>query len=201
MPAKTQSKLHTAETAMLLALCITLLLALWGRRDQTLLSESLIRLHVIAVSDDSYEQELKLRVRDAVLLHTQELLEGITDAQEAGDVLSGNLSSIKAAAESAAEGRAVRVTLSEESYPTRYYEGFALPAGRYNSLRVMLGEAGGQNWWCVIFPPLCTAASADAAQAALGEQGKALVTQDGTEYVLRFRAMELWGELRNALGG
>jgi stage II sporulation protein R len=191
--------LRTAETAALAALCITLLLALWGQSGAQTLSDDLIRLHVGAHSDDPAEQALKLRVRDAVLTAAAPLLANAADAGAAGAVLADNLDLVEAAARSAAEGRPVRVTLTEERYPTRYYADFALPAGRYQSLRVLLGEAAGQNWWCVIFPPLCLSAASDAARSTLSEEEAALITRDGTGYVLRFRAAELWGELSNAL--
>lgn len=197
MTTDVRRKLHIAETAMLLSLCISLCFALWGSTKSSALSDKLIRLHVIAASDDEYEQALKLRVRDAVLESTQAMLGDTGEAAGAYNVLEDNLSAIKTAAESAAEGRAVEVTLSSESYPTRYYDGFALPAGQYNSLRVMLGEAEGQNWWCVVFPPLCTSASVEAVSETLSETELGVITQDDEGYVLRFRAMELWGEFRS----
>ncbi|MGE4353178.1 MAG: stage II sporulation protein R [Oscillospiraceae bacterium] len=193
-------RLHTVETALLLSLCITLCLAVWGQGGSRTLSSQLIRLHVIAVSDEPEEQELKLRVRDAVLAYAEPLLENTETAEDAYALLYNNLDSLSEAAQSASEGRSVEVTLTRETYPTRYYDSFALPAGEYNSLRVMLGEAQGKNWWCVIFPPLCTAASVEDVQPTLSEDEQKIITQDGEGYVLRFRAMELWGELREMLG-
>jgi len=134
-----------------------------------------------------------------VLSAAAPLLADAANAGAAERTLAANLDLVEAAARSAAEGRAVRVTLTEESYPTREYADFALPAGRYRSLRVLLGDAAGRNWWCVIFPPLCLSAASDAAKSTLSESETALITRDGTPYVLRFRAAELWGELRSAL--
>ena len=97
----------------------------------------------------------------------------------------------------AAAGRPVRVALSEERYPTRDYTGFSLPAGRYRSLRVVLGEGKGHNWWCVVFPPVClSAAEKEAMQPVMNPADYALITRsDGWE--IRFRVVELWGELFN----
>ena len=201
MLASCKTRLHTAECALLLALCFTLCMALWGQANSAALSDDLIRLHVIADSDDDYEQALKLRVRDAVLACAEPLLAEADSMQDARQILYAHLEDIRQAALDTSEGRAVSVTLDSEFYPTRIYEGFSLPAGRYISLRILLGSARGQNWWCVVFPPLCTAASAELSQETLGETGTRIITQDGASYVLRFRAAELWGQLQDALSG
>ena len=91
------------------------------------------------------------------------------------------------------------MSLGEERYPTRDYAGFTLPAGRYRSLRVVLGEGQGHNWWCVVFPPLCLAAAEkEAMQPVMNPEDYALITrEEGWE--IRFRIVELWGELLNSL--
>ena len=185
------------ELAGLMALCALLLSGLWAEGAQTSLAGKLVRLHVLAVSDAPEEQAVKLRVRDAVLQCLTPLLENVQDAREAGAVLEDSLDLVCTAAEAAAEGRAVRVTLSEERYPTRDYTGFSLPAGRYRSLRVVLGEGKGHNWWCVVFPPVClSAAEKEAMQPVMNPADYALITRsDGWE--IRFRIVELWGELFN----
>lgn len=188
------------ETAALLALCLTLCLAVWAQARQSGISGNLVRLHVLAVSDAPEEQALKLRVRDAVLGYLQPTLMEAKDARQAREMLDADLAGVARAAAAAAEGRQVRVSLGREYYPTRIYEGFTLPAGSYDSLRVVLGEGRGHNWWCVVFPPLClTAAEAEPLQETMGREDFALVS-GGEERVLRFRAVELWGELTAAFG-
>ena len=88
-------------------------------------------------------------------------------------------------------------------FPLKEYDGFALPAGEYLALRVVIGEGAGRNWWCVVYPPLCTAACTDledvAVQAGMDESDMKLITgQEG--YVLKFRSLELWEQLRQWLG-
>ena len=151
----TKSRMKIWEMSLLLALCFSLCLGTWAQAKQAALSSELVRLHVIAVSDDEYEQALKLRVRDEVLAYISPKLDGVRSAADAQRIISAELDGIKRAAETVAEGRSVQVTLSEEYYPTRNYEKFSLPAGRYQSLRVILGEGQGHNWWCVMYPPLC----------------------------------------------
>ena len=188
------------EISLLLALCFSLCLGTWAQAKQSSLSSSLVRLHVIAVSDDEYEQSLKLRVRDGVLSYISPKLRDVKSAQQAQEIIKNELDGIKAAAESSAEGRSVEVTLSQEYYPTRNYEKFSLPAGKYQSLRVILGEGEGHNWWCVVFPPLCiSAAEQEQAVESMSEDMRGIVTEeDGYEY--KFRILELWGELMELIG-
>lgn len=187
------------ETATLLALCLALCAGVWAQGQQNAISGNLVRLHVLAASDEPAEQALKLRVRDAVLDYLRPVLAEVSDAEAACELLSGDLGGIARAAEEAAEGRQVRVSLGRESYPTRVYEGFTLPAGRYTSLRIVLGEGAGHNWWCVVFPPLCLdAAGGEPMQSAMSGESLALVTKPEV-YALRFRAVELWGELTELL--
>lgn len=192
-------KLRIWETAALCALCLSLCIGTWAQGRQQELSGSLVRLHVIAASDEPAEQELKLRVRDSVLEYLTPLLSKAENGRDAQSIIGENLGNIQAAASSAAEGRRVSVALGNEYYPTREYEGFTLPAGQYRSLRVTLGDGGGHNWWCVVFPPLCvSAAEQSSALEAMNGPDRALITaSDG--YELRFRIVELWGELLNYL--
>ena len=195
-----KSRMKIWEVSLLLALCFSLCLGTWAQAKQTKLSGGLVRLHVIAVSDDDYEQALKLRVRDEVLSYISPKLGGAKTAAAAQEIIANELDGIKAAAEKAAEGRTVSVTLSEEYYPTRNYEKFSLPAGKYRSLRVILGEGEGHNWWCVVFPPLCvSAAEQEQAVESMSEDLKGLVTEEDG-YVCKFRIIELWGELMELIG-
>lgn len=192
-------KLKTWELAALCALCVSLCVGTWAQGRQRDISSSLVRLHVIAASDETAEQELKLRVRDNVLEYLTPVLDKAESPEEAQRIINGELTSIKTAAEACAGGRSVSVTLGQEYYPTREYEGFTLPAGQYQSLRVILGEGKGHNWWCVVFPPLCvSAAEQNKALDAMSEPERGLITEaDG--YELRFRIVELWGELMELL--
>lgn len=189
------------EIALLLALCFTLLAGTWAGAASSRVSEGLVRLHVIAASDDATEQAIKLDVRDAVLSYLEPKLDSAADIAGAEALIEANLDGIAAAAESAAQGREVNVTLGEEYYPTREYGTFSLPAGRYQSLRVTLGEGAGHNWWCVVFPPLClTAAESEAAFEELDGETRAIISSDGGGVQFKFRLLELWGELMELLG-
>lgn len=197
---KQADKLKIWEAAALCALCVSLLTGVWAEARQQSISASLVRLHVIAASDEQAEQELKLRVRDAVLEYLEPKLRGVESAAEAQEIIGSDLEGIGRAAAAVSEGRRVTVSLGEERYPTREYAAFTLPAGRYESLRVILGEGQGHNWWCVVFPPLClSAAECEQAQQVMSQEDYALITGE-EDYEIRFRLVELWGELVSLLG-
>lgn len=199
MEKSKNKSLRAWEIAALMALSLALCAGTWAQSRQQSISSALVRLHVIAVSDAAEEQEIKLEVRDAVLAYLTPALENAENQQQARQIITENLEGIAEAAGAAAQGRQVSVTLSRESYPTREYEGFTLPAGRYESLRVILGEGEGKNWWCVVFPPLClSAAEREEVQSVLNGEDLAIVTEE-EGYILRFKFVELWGELLNAL--
>ena len=184
------------ESALLIALSFTLLAGTWASAAGGRLTSGLVRLHVIAASDSEREQDIKLDVRDRVLAYLEPRLENAPDAAGAGDIIEAELDGIAAAAKAAAQGRDVRVEFGEEYYPTREYETFTLPAGRYNSLRITLGEGEGHNWWCVVFPPLCLgAAEARSAFESLDNGSREIITESTPQVVFKFRLLDLWGEL------
>lgn len=196
------------ELALLLALAVTLLWGAWSLHRQDNLQEKMIRLHVIANSDSDADQNLKLCVRDAVLCRAEEILRQSADMTEARARLRDSLPAIgdAAAQELAAQGSgyAVSVALEDTEFPCKTYDGFALPAGEYLALRVVIGAGEGRNWWCVVYPPLCTAAACElegvALEGGMTADDLSLMTGENTGYVLRFRSLELWERLRQWLG-
>jgi stage II sporulation protein R len=172
--------------------------------------DAVIRLHVIANSDSVEDQAIKMQVRDAVLSVTTQELDGCDDRAEAAARLTNLIPALTATAEQALrkEGYedSVTITLSEEEYPTRSYESFCFPSGVYLSLRVMIGKAQGQNFWCVLFPPLCMSAATVGKEQAeeefisvgLSKDQYAIITEtENTKYKLRFKFLEtLQGWLR-----
>ena len=193
-------KIKAWEAALIAAVIISLL-AGSALGAQRVLSEKLIRLHVVAASDSEADQQLKLKVRDAVLETADGLLTGAEDAKEAEKLLSGGLSEIEKAAETAVEDNGysypVAVTLGTESFPTRKYDTFSLPAGDYLSLRVIIGEGKGKNWWCVCYPPLCEKAAVSFEDAGLSDKEVMLITGDTDSVKIKFFALELLQKLRD----
>lgn len=179
--------------------------ALWAEAAQGRLADQVIRLHVLANSDSQADQALKLHVRDRVLEETQRLLAPAQDAAGAADLLRANLDSLTQTAQAAVAAWGydypVSVRLEETWFPTRQYQGAALPAGDYLALRVLIGAAAGHNWWCVVFPSLCLPAVSETAQpaAALTQENYALITEEGAGYTFRFHLVEWWEGLKHWL--
>ena len=188
------------EIALMAALCLALCTGVWAQGTQTRLAGKLVRLHVIAASDSARDQAEKLAVRDAVLAVLTPRLEHARTADEACGIIRAARGELLRAA-GAVSDKPVRVALGTEHYPTRDYGAFALPAGEYTSLRVILGDGAGHNWWCVVFPPLCTSeALTDAAAPTLSRTDRALITRVDGEYEIRFRILELWDMLAEKIG-
>ena len=186
--------LYIWELALIAALLAGLLTAMWAQKTQAEVASELVRLHVLAKDDTEGEQAVKLAVRDEVLAYLQPLLAGAENKAQAQAVLDAHIDDIRAAASTVAGDRQVAVTLTEEFYPTRDYEDFSLPAGEYTSLRVILADGAGRNWWCVVYPPLCTEAAMEAMDVLSDETEHIISQKDG--YVYKFKVLELWGELK-----
>ena len=199
-----KNRLKLIEIALLIGLAVFLASGGLALRAQSQLAERVVRLHVLANSDGQEDQALKLLVRDRVLARATELLTQARDRTEAEALLRAELPELEALAvrELQANGCAYPVTaeLADTELPTREYDSFTLPAGEYLALRVVIGEGAWRNWWCVVFPPLCTAASADVPAAALAagltEDQVGLITEEDRGYVLKFKTVEWWEELR-----
>ena len=198
-----QKRRRRAIVLAILALLIgigAVCLPVHGEQD---VYDAVIRLHVLANSDSDEDQSLKMQVRDAVLTRATEALDGCADRDEAARRLTDIIPSLTATAEETLRQAncddSVRVTLSKEQYPTRNYESFCFPAGEYLSLRVMIGKAEGQNFWCVLFPPLCMTAATVSKEAAEEEfiavgltpnQYGIITETQNTKYKLRFKLLE-----------
>ncbi|MGM9599621.1 MAG: stage II sporulation protein R [Faecousia sp.] len=173
------------------AMCLLSVETLW---TQHRLAEKTIRLHVVANSDSAEDQAQKLQVRDAVLEKVAQITETCSDAASAKREIALHIDEIREAAQKET-AYDVQVRMGTEQFETRYYDTFTLPAGEYPALRVNLGKAQGHNWWCVVFPSLCTAATSDALErtAAVGgfDSEETELIEGGEEaYELRFKSFE-----------
>ena len=194
----------------ILACLVLLASAIWMAdvwQDKKALQKNLIRLHVVANSDTKEDQEIKVQVKDAVVAYLQPLVDGFTDKKQAMEFVADNLSSIQQVAnavlqEQGKEDRAA-VYLGSETFDTRHYETFSLPAGVYDSLRIQIGDGKGRNWWCVVFPSLCLPATAEGFAEAASCAGfpeeltAALEEEEG--YEIRFYFLDLIGRIENLL--
>ena len=162
-----------------------------------------LRLHVLANSDSDEDQANKLAVRDRLLEVVGEDLENCTDRKDAEKFIEENKEVLTELCREVLMERgcedAVSLTLSEEYYPTRHYEEVSLPAGKYLSLQVCIGEAKGQNWWCVLYPPVCLGAcSAKEKLENAGfddDQVKLVSGEKEIRYAVKFKVLEAVGKI------
>jgi len=165
---------------------VLLLAALLITPRESLQTDKLVRLHVIANSDSDYDQAIKLAVKERVYDAALRATQGAKSAREAKSALQQQLFEIEKAANQTLAafscGYYADVKLEKWNFPKKNYGVFSLPAGTYDALRVIIGRGEGHNWWCVVFPPLCTAASVEQVQAAAVEAG---FTPDEIRYITK----------------
>ncbi|MBQ6876918.1 MAG: stage II sporulation protein R [Oscillospiraceae bacterium] len=194
-------KMKGFETLLLIGLVFTLFSSNVNRTiaaGNEIRSETL-RLHIIANSDSEEDQNLKIKVRDAVLEATGELFAEVTGKTEAVAAAEYSADDIKAIAEKtiAEEGfdYSVQVELTETWFETRSYEGFTLPAGDYDAVRIIIGAGEGKNWWCVMYPALCI----PGAEEDFEKYGSNVEFIEGTGIEIRFKLIELIEKLKKIL--
>jgi stage II sporulation protein R len=201
-------------TKIILLLCVFILCAavcdILPIHGEEKIYESVVRLHVLANSDSDEDQALKLKVRDAILAYVSPRVIDSSSREDAMRIINDEMDEIEKIAQSTVYNHGydydVDVTLTLEEYPTRNYEAMSFPSGEYVSLRVLIGEAEGQNWWCVLFPPLCLSAATEQsaneeAFIAVGlnsDQYKIITESDDVKYQLRFKLLEaIYGKEKN----
>lgn len=169
------------------------------------LPRDVVRLHVVANSNGAEDQAVKLLVRDAVLEEAARWYQGAGSMEEASSQLCTHLQSIAGAARQVlgeqGMGYSATAQMTEMYFPTRDYGDFRLPAGRYRTLRVTLGEGAGKNWWCVVFPSLCLPAATQEEALLTLPEGERQVVEGGQEVQVKLKAVELWESLREWLRG
>ena len=183
------------------AACIIAFLTLWHfipTAEECRIYDSTLRLHVVANSDSEEDQRVKLLVRDAVLGHISSY--DAKSKEEALIKISAEKDRIEEIAkevllENGMSGD-VSIEIGKEEYPVRYYEDFSLPAGTYTSVRINIGNAKGQNWWCVLFPPLCTSFAVDYddeeyISVGLSKDQYNMITGSKGEYKVKFKLLEI----------
>ena len=168
--------------------------------------ESVVRLHILADSNSEIDQQVKLKVRDALLTKNTELLSGKVTPENAEEYFENSKEELEKCANEVLKENGfnykAKITLGKEYYTTRVYEDLTFPAGTYTSVKVVLGSGQGQNWWCVMFPPLCVpAATGDittddgvSLEEYLNEDGERLVSSKG-KFKVGFKVLEIYEKL------
>ena len=169
------------------------------------LSDNFFRLHILANSDSKQDQDLKLKIRDAIIEHmnTQDFSD--CTKSEVMAIVENNLESYKDIAQTVIDNEGLNYSVSTEvgnfHFPTKVYGNISLPAGYYDALRIKIGNAEGQNWWCSLFPPLCFV---DISSGVIDEESKnnlkenlsdeefAIVTSSDEKVKLKFKLLEIF---------
>lgn len=163
-----------------------------------------LRLHVIANSDTSVDQNLKLRLRDYILQEGKDIFNGSVNVENAVEKIEPALPELEKSAKTfvnqAGFDYDVKISLSNEYFTTRTYETVTLPAGKYLALRVVIGSGEGHNWWCVMFPPMCVPAAdkKDEIENVFSEKEIKLV-ESKPKYEPRFKVVEIYEQLKEII--
>lgn len=185
----------SAVTSVLVFLTVN---AVIPTKSEAQIYDSTVRLHVLANSDNEQDQELKLKVRDAILEEIENY--NPKTKEEALFMVEENKRNLIKIAENVSKKEGfnypVSIEVGYENYPTREYEGFALPAGEYTSVRVLIGSGEGANWWCVLYPPLCTSTATviddeTCIDVGLTKDQYNLITQNSGQYKVKFKLLEM----------
>lgn len=169
------------------------------------ISESVFRLHVLANSDSKEDQDLKYIVRDKLLSYMNEICKDVSNKEEAIQITQENETMFQQIASQTITEQGysydVNVRIGNFEFPTKHYGDISLPAGYYDALRVEIGEAKGQNWWCVMFPPLCfidvssgivPEESKELMEDNLNQEEFALVSDNSNEIQFKFKLLEFF---------
>lgn len=194
----------TVSVAILCGIAVSFTSAVYtyAQKVNDRITDSVVRFHVLANSDSEHDQNLKLKVRDEILEYLRPGMEKCQSREEAEKYLISHIDGITKIAEKVINEEGyeydVKTELSEEQYPVRYYSNAVFPEGIYHSLRVIIGEGEGHNWWCVMYPPLCLNeqsfeyADTSILKETLGEEGYEVVVLSSEETVpkIKFKVVE-----------
>lgn len=175
------------------------------------ISDSVFRLHVIANSDSQEDQNLKYKVRDALLEYMNTLCSSEFSKEEAMNIAENHIDDFSNIAQDIVTQNGydypINVSIGKYNFPTKEYGDVSFPAGNYDALRVEIGSASGHNWWCVMFPPLCFVdvssgvvpeSSKELLQDGMSEEEYDLLTKssDNSELNFKFKIVELFENLK-----
>ena len=164
------------------------------------ISDEVFRFHILANSDEDYDQQLKLKVRDKVLLYTESLFEKARSKEEAENLISNNLQDICNTAQKEVTDNgydySVTAQITKMYFTTRTYESYTLPSGMYDALRITIGSGEGRNWWCVMYPSICISSEKsqdEAARETFNDNQYDIVKNEKYEY--KFKIVEIFEKI------
>lgn len=163
--------------------------------------QNVLRLHIIANSNSSLDQALKLKIRDRIIEESGMIFEDVTDLEDAVKQAENKISLLEDIANRVIKEEGISYTakarIDKQYFETRVYDDFTLPAGVYDSLIIDVGKAEGKNWWCVIFPEICIPSAVKGELSDTVSDRGVDIAVNQNRYILRFRAVEIYEELKN----
>lgn len=165
------------------------------------ISTKVLRMHVLANSNSIEDQKLKIAVKNNILKSTKELFTDCDNLEESIEIAQSNTELIKASAQDVIKkynkNYDVKVYVDNEFFDVREYKDFTLPSGNYNTVKVVIGEGKGKNWWCVMYPAVCISACSDDFDKALTKEEKKLITSK--KYIPKFKILEIINKIKNKI--
>ncbi len=165
------------------------------------ISNKVFRLHILANSDEEYDQKLKLEVKQEILNISKEIFKNCKNAEDAKKAANESIKEFEAAAlnviKSMGYDYSVKAYTTKEYFNTRKYDGFTLPAGIYNSLKLEIGQGKGKNWWCVMFPSVCISGCTSDFEEVLSDDEIRMIEEN--KYIVRFKIIEIYEKFKNKL--
>lgn len=181
-----------------LVLCIMISAVSFDAKCEDL-RNNVLRLHILANSDSENDQELKLKVRDAILEKSALKFEECCNLSEALEVAENSISELCEIAKSVIKENgynySVKVEIDKSYFDTREYENFTLPAGFYNAVIIKIGKAQGKNWWCVMFPALCVPSASASLKETVSEDSAKIAT-NASNYKMAFKSVEIYEKFK-----
>lgn len=206
MEKKKYTKLFKIELSVFIALIISFSLSVVSFSEKCdSVRNKMLRMHVIANSDSPDDQELKLKVRDAVLQKGKEIFDGSVTKNEAEEKITPHIAELEGTAKNVIKENGydydVKVKVGEEYFNTRVYDGsVTLPAGYYTAVTVTIGEGAGHNWWCVMFPPMCLPAAVKECELSdVLEKDEVEIVEGGDKYSFKFKIVEIFEKFSEKL--
>lgn len=192
-------KFLKSELALIFALFITLTYTVFATNSYDNISEKVTRFHVLANSNSSYDQELKILIKNEIFYYISDITSNCSTNIETNELILQNISQINSLAQKIIIDNGfdytVETALEYEYYPLKNYDDFSLPAGYYTGLNIKIGEALGENWWCVLFPPLCNQTAFDTKNLTPNE----LDYISSTDYEFRLKFVDFFESIKHQI--
>lgn len=165
------------------------------------ISQKVFRLHILANSDSQYDQNLKLLVKDEILKLSTELFTDAKSVNDARHIAEENIKAFENTAQQVVEANGYTYKVSaytdEEYFNTRKYDGFIMPAGEYNTLKIIIGNGEGHNWWCVMYPSVCISGCTDDFDEIMNDEEKEMLTS--SKFIPKFKIIEIYERIKNKI--